>query len=317
MTTATNTAMLDSSVSLGQRFDEAMLHLVRAYTYNTPIPKGKYRLYGTALKLFGRRHDSLYTKVKDGREFCINLSTGMQDTVFFIGEYERAITNIVERLVNRGDVCIDVGANFGWYTTLFAKKVGMDGEVHSFEPVPDNFRELARNFELLGSPNNVFMNRAALGDKEGTVTLNLFSDLPTGHASISSQGREGATTFECRMLTLDNYLDENAVLDIDFVKVDIEGAEMMFLKGAGRLFQQDRPPVFLMEMALQQTSNFGYLPDDLIKFIGAEADYRFYQVDEIRGRLRQIHGCVKDDIGGNVFCIPHARSLEPVADLID
>ena len=317
MTTATNTALLGSSVSLGQRFDEAMLHLVRAYTFNTPIPRGKYRLYGTALRLFGRRHDSLYTKVKDGREFCINLSTGMQDTVFFIGEYERAITSVVERLVRRGDVCIDVGANFGWYTTLLAKRVGVDGEVHSFEPVPDNFRELARNFELLGSPDNVFMNRAALGDHEGTVTLNLFNDLPTGHASISSQGRTGAATFECPMLQLDNYLEDRAIPAVDFVKVDIEGAEMMFLNGARSLFRQDRPPIFLMEMALEQTRNFGYLPDDLIKFIGSEADYRFFQVDELRGRLRQIDGFEKDNIGGNVFCIPDARSLEPVADLID
>lgn len=289
-----------------RKLEELWLKAIRLYTYNTPISKGKYRLYETALALCADPPDSVRTEVKDGRQFWVNLTTGMQETVFFLGEFERAITKIAASLVRKGDVCIDVGANFGWYTTLFHNRAGEEGAVHSFEPVPATFRELKRNFELLAQSENVFINNLALGDRNGSVSINLFEDLPTGHASLSSQGRSDAAVFECRMVTLDSYLEEHAVGPVNFIKVDIEGAELMFLHGAKRLFGQDIPPIFLMEMALQTTRNFDYLPNDLIEFIGLQRAYDFYAVDEINGSLKNITGFAEGDIGANVFCIPRA-----------
>lgn len=306
-----------NSGGLRQKAETALLRFVRLYTYHTPISKGKYRLYEAALALCGGRPDSIQVPVKDGRRFWVNLTTGMQETVFFLGEFERAVTKIAGSLVGEGDVCIDVGANFGWYTTLFFTRVGEKGAVHSFEPVPATFRELSRNYDLLGKPRNVVINNLALGDKAGTVVLNLFEGLPTGHASLSSQGRSDAATFDCRMITLDSYLEEHNIERVNFVKVDIEGAEMMFLNGAMKLFEQDVPPVFLMEMALQQTRNFDYKPNDLVEFIGARGDYGFYAVDELKGKLRKIEGFPPDDIGANVFCIPHGTREDLIKEFLD
>jgi FkbM family methyltransferase len=179
------------------------------------------------------------------------------------------------------------------------------------------FRELSRNCDLLGKPSNVVINNLALGDKAGTVVLNLFEGLPTGHASLSSQGRSDAATFDCRMITLDSYLEDHGIGHVDFLKVDIEGAEMMFLNGAKKLFEQDVPPVFLMEMALQQTRNFDYKPNDLIEFISARGDYEFYAVDELRGKLRKIDGFPPDDIGANVFCVPRGHYADRVEEFLD
>src|SRR4051794_33954032 len=107
------------------------LKLVRIYTLNTPIAKGKHRIYLIALYAFRDLPDEILVKAPDGRRFSADLSTGMQHTLFFIGEYEKAITNIVERLIieNRCKIFLDVGANFGWYTTLFYK-YAKEGEVH-------------------------------------------------------------------------------------------------------------------------------------------------------------------------------------------
>ena len=306
-----------NGASVGQRLERAFLHLVRAYTYNTPIPRGKYRLYTAALNLCRYKHDSLRGKAKDGRNFWINLSTGMHEKVFFVGEFERTATDVVRRLVGKGDVCVDVGANFGWYTTLFAASVGPGGAVHAFEPVPDTFRELKRNHELLQNRDNVFLNNCALGDEEGSITLNLFSDLPTGHASVSSQGREADFTFECPLTKLDTYLESNSVGQVDFVKVDIEGAEMMFLKGADRLFEQERLPAFLMEMALNQTRHFGYTPDDLVQYLASRGNYNFYSIDDISQRLVPITGFAPGDIGANVVCVPADRGTDAILDLIE
>ena len=290
--------------------------MVRLYTYNTPVSKGKYQLYETALKLCKHRHDSIKAGVKDGRRFWVNLTTGMHSQVFFLGEFETAVTTIAASLVKPGDVCLDVGANFGWYTTLFQARTGDRGAVHSFEPVPATFRELRRNYELIGSPANVSINNVALGDKTGTVSLNVFDGLPTGHASLSSQGRSDASVFECPMITLDSYLEDRGIERVDFLKVDIEGAEMMFLNGAKKLFEQEVPPIFLMEMARQQTSNFDYLPNDLIEFIGANGDYNFYAVNEFDTKLCLIEGFKPYDIGANVFCIPRGAREERFKEFI-
>ncbi|MFN0139722.1 MAG: FkbM family methyltransferase [Pyrinomonadaceae bacterium] len=259
---------------------------------------------------------SVVVSTHDGRKFDADLTTGMETTVFFLGEYEKAITNLVTELLQNeivntkrpNPVFVDVGANFGWYTTLFHKCAGRGGQVHSFEPIPSTFSSLTKNYGLMGSPANVFINNLALGDKAGEITANLFLGLPTGHASISDQGRDDAIPIKCRMTTLDSYLEEHKIANVDFVKVDIEGAEMMFLKGAERLFGQDVPPFWLMEMALNQTKNFGYRPNDLIEFIRARAEYAFYKIDEVEGKMIAIDGFADDDIGANVICVPRSKA---------
>ncbi|MGQ0541437.1 MAG: FkbM family methyltransferase [Blastocatellia bacterium] len=289
---------------IGEKVVEIWLRAIRLYTYNTPISKGKYRLYQTALNALKTPPQALSTRVKDGRNLIVDLTTGMQETVFFIGEYERAISEITSKMIGESDVCLDVGANFGWYTTLMAMRSGKDGAVHSFEPVPKSFAELKRNRDLLPFSQKVHINNVALGDRADTVHINLFDGLSSGHASLATRGESGISSFECRMIALDSYLEERNVGDVAIVKVDIEGAEMMFLRGANRLFEQEFPPVFLMEMALGQTRNFGYVPDDLIRYIGERAEYAFFKVDEIRGKLVRIDGFDPNDIGANVFCIP-------------
>lgn len=297
--------------------EEIWLRFIRLYTYNTPVSKGKYRLFQTALRFCKLPHESLAVRSKDGRLFSVNLTTGMQDYVFFFGEYEKVLSRVASTLIDRGDICLDVGANFGWYTTLMALHCGNAGEVHAFEPVPQSFRELEKNYALYGSPENVFINEIALGDREGMISINIIDGEPTGHASIAKMGDSKSSSYECRMTTLDRYLVKNGVGDVNFVKVDIEGAEMMFLQGADRLFKQEKRPIFLMEMALGTTRHFGYLPNLLIEFIGSRGDYEFFSVDEVRSKLRRIERFADDDIGANVFCIPRSVSLLPIADLVE
>ena len=306
--------------SLGRKFrakiEELFLRLVRLYTFNTPIAKGKHRLYLLALKLCAYQPTAVQTPTKDGRKISVNLTTGMHTTVFFLGEFEKVLTQMVARLLRNGDVCFDVGANFGWYTTLFHKHCGTEGAVHAFEPVPVTFKELGINYQLMGKPENVFINNLALGDKNEEISINLFKDLPTGHASLSQQGRKDAVSFQCQMMTLDSYLEKQNIEQVNFIKVDIEGAELLFLKGAKKLFQQKIPPIFLMEMALRQTSNFDYKPDDLLHFISERAEYDFYTADEINGKLKQIKEFASDDIGANVFCFPRGFYRDRINSLL-
>ena len=70
------------------------------------------------------------------------------------------------------------------------------------------------------------------------------------------------------------------------------------------MFEQKVPPVMMMEMALATTKPFGYLPGDLIKFIGKHAEYDFYALDETNKTINKIDGFNDDEIGANVLCVP-------------
>ncbi|CAN5185030.1 hypothetical protein BH20ACI2_BH20ACI2_13600 [soil metagenome] len=127
---------------------------------------------------------------------------------------------------------------------------------------------------------------------------------------MSTQDRTNFASYDCAIVTLDSYLLDNKIDHVDFVKADIEGGELMFLLGSSRLFEQVRPPIFLMEMALDTTKHFGYLPNDLLVFLSSKADYLFYSVDETRGRVRRITAFEPQEKGANVFCLPRSASEE-------
>jgi FkbM family methyltransferase len=295
---------------------ELLRKLVRGYTFYSPIDKGKYRLSEAVIKFSGKIGDELPVKTKDDRNMLFPPTNAGYRFVYFIGEYEPAISNIFRKLVKPGDVCFDIGANVGWFTTLFQKLTGSTGAVHAFEPIPKTFELLSKNAARNKTSDKIFLNNTALGDVETQIDLHIFPDLPDGHASISTFGHENFEIFHCPMITLDSYLEEKRVENVNFVKIDIEGAELMMLKGAAKLFEQKMPPVFEIEMALATSKGFGYVPNDLIEFMKSKADFDFYAIDETNGKISPLSGFKPDDIGANVLCLPKNFDLTPLKKII-
>jgi FkbM family methyltransferase len=281
-----------------------LVRTLRRYTFHSPIRPGKLRLARFGMRFAAYEPHETLVPTTDGRRLYADLATGMSDLIYFLGEYERAVTRVVSSVVRPGDICLDAGANMGWYTTLLHELAGPGGEVHAFEPVPAIFGALERNVALLHDPSNVHLRNVALGSDAGTVAIHLFAGLPNGHASMSEMDRDDYETVDVPVITLDSYLEDQGVERVDVVKMDIEGAELMFLRGAERLLAQEVPPVWMIEMALATTRGFGYLPDDLVQFLRARADHDFYAVDDLTGQLRPIDGFAPDDIGANVLCVP-------------
>ena len=292
-----------------------LARMIRAYTFNSPIRKGKGRLSDLALGLSRHLPSEILVSLPDGRRLYVDPRSIMYRHVYFIGEYERFISNLVRQIVKPGDVCVDVGANIGWHTTLLRSVAGDTGRVHAFEPMPNMFQLLDKNVALLTESRNVIVNNIALGDENTSVALHVFAGLTEGQSSISDMGRSDFETFDCRMATLDSYLNQHGNPDITFAKVDIEGAELMMLRGAEALFKQKTPPMLIVEMALATSTSFGYVPNDLIEHIRSRASYEFFALDEVSDTLTQIDGFLPKEIGANVLCVPKGAYRERIVRL--
>jgi FkbM family methyltransferase len=174
---------------------------------------------------------------------------------------------------------------------------------------------LEKNVKINDSDCVVYLNNFALGEVEKEVRLNLFENLPDGHASISDYGRTDVISYDSQMTTLNKYLENNEVGEITFVKADIEGSELSMLKGASKLFKQKRPPIFEIEMALDTTKSFNYVPNDLIRFINSQVPYDFFAIDENFGTITKIKGFAPDHRGANVLCVPTGHYQKRLAKL--
>lgn len=132
-------------------------------------------------------------------------------------------------LIRKGDTVLDIGANVGYYTYLFQKWVGDQGKVYSVEPVPQFMNMLKKNH---GHHSNVTLLNYALGTEEKEVELVVPGEqeyLRTGLAHIKESGEATTSnfTFQAKMKKASELFQD--LNRIDFIKIDIEGYEVVVL----------------------------------------------------------------------------------------
>ena len=188
--------------------------------------------------------------------------------------FEPDETALIAKVMAEDAVCIDVGANVGYYTLLLAS-LSPRGQVHAFEPVPRNFDLLSKNIQLNGF-ENVVLNRCAVGNRNGEMR---FTDAEDGaYSSFLDTGRRapsGTITVPTRTLT--SYCEERGLHRIDFMKVDVEGAELMVLEGASGCFEDTnlRPKLIMMELYEPMLRSYNTSIDAVVSHLGT-FDYAPY-----------------------------------------
>jgi len=163
---------------------------------------------------------------------------------FAYGNWEPELRDLVKAELKPGDVVADVGAHIGYYSLLFSRLVGPQGNVFSFEPVPQNFAFLTENLRLNSCSNVEPVNRAVL-DRQTQIRIDLPEDdpLPIG-VSFVTPSDKGSVLVDS--VSLDDYLLAKTGR-VDFLKVDAECAEDLVLVGARHLIDRDHPRI-LMEV---------------------------------------------------------------------
>lgn len=168
--------------------------------------------------------------------------------VFFWGDYEPYHTKIYRRIVGEGDVVLDVGANFGWYSALFARWVGEGGRVHAFEPVPFIHELAVETLALNDLSSRVQLNAFGLGGETESIAVYTHAGLPHGHATAVDLGRTDAVAHATRFQRLDEYCEENGIGSFKFMKVDVEGFEPDVFEGGERTLTGEAAPIIAFEV---------------------------------------------------------------------
>ncbi len=160
------------------------------------------------------------------------------------GYWELWITRLIAKLVQPGMVCIDAGANIGYYTVLLADLVYPDGKVIAAEPVPTTRRLLERNIALNGYPEIVTVLGAAFGAQHGEVSIYVPPGEPKNAMIAQDGGPPGWEEVRSAMLPID---DLN-LPRVDFVKIDVEGAEVAVWHGMQRTIAANPDIQIVMEV---------------------------------------------------------------------
>ena len=213
------------------------LNLLRPILARTPLRQSGWARGAYDRLVLGLKDEHVRTATVQGH--TLFLDPGDRFNLSVLGIYERKMTQLIQSHVRPGDTAIDVGANLGYYTLLLARGVGPQGRVIAFEPDPDNFSLLERNVSANGYGDRVKCVQAALSDHEGTLRLFRAPD-PGDHRIYDSH--DGRPFLEVPVTTLDSVCAGGGV---DLIKMDIQGAEGLALRGmAGVIEASDSLTLF-------------------------------------------------------------------------
>jgi len=192
--------------------------------------------------------------------------------------YERDELDFVRRTVAPGDTVLDIGANIGLFTIIMASLVGPGGKVYAFEPLEQHAAMLERSVAENEFTDRVVVERAAVSHKQGSGHLISASRTNNAGGAYLDDGPAplGHEISEVKLITLDDYEVRGRVR---FIKIDVEGAELLAFRGARRLLREDRP-VILSELHPQQLAKVSGCT--VAEFI-AEVESYGYKCHELRG----------------------------------
>jgi len=182
------------------------------------------------------------------------------------GLFETAETQLCQQLIRPGDCILDIGANIGYYTKLFAHLTGTTGFVHAFEPDAENLEILYRNVARETTRGTVEIHAAALGDQTGTAALYQHAVNAGKHRLYPSIVCQKDPS-HIRVERGDNFNFQ----PIDFIKIDVEGYEYEALKGLSNTLRSspflsiliEFSPISMLEAGVQPLALIELLSHDL------------------------------------------------------
>lgn len=220
----------------------------------------------------------------DGLQLNLYLGNDMSRPTFIGGCIEPNEFVFMESVLKPGMVMLDVGANDGFFTIFAARRVGEAGQVFAFEPSEQEYNRLQANLAL-NQLHNVRPLKKAVADRNGQGLLRICE---YGHEGQNTLGDfvhqvQGAGSQPVELCSLDEHFALENLSHLDFIKIDVEGAEYKVLLGARQLIGRFKPVILLelLDSALRKQGASAAEVIGLLKELG----YLIYDFSPATGRL--------------------------------
>lgn len=221
-------------------------------------------------------------------------------------DYETTDSAMIMRLVSPNDCIIDIGANMGWYSINIAKTYP-SSKVHAFEPIPKTYLFLEQNIKL-NQLSNIVAHHFGLSNERKDLVFYFYPEGSGNASSANLSERTDAELVTCHVERLDDFVSVNK-LHVDFIKCDVEGAELFAFQGAVETLQKDKPIVFT-EMLRKWAEKFNYHPNEIITLFSS-LGYRCFYVDSTT--LKELTEMTDETVETNFFFL-HSKKHQQLIE---
>lgn len=223
---------------------------------NTDIKEIKITNRGVSF-LVGEDNIWLYAPAEEKRVVPIEIMN--------FGRYEPEETKVMDILTTKSRQILDIGANIGWFSVRFAKRNPL-AIIHAFEPMPVSNAYLQRNVAVNHVGGQVICYNYGLSDQSDCFDFYVEPTNGTNASLCNVASVKNAITKTGLTMTLDQWVS-NQQISPDFIKCDVEGAELLVFIGGKETLARVKPVVFT-ELLRKWTKPFGYHPNDVLDFFG-------------------------------------------------
>lgn len=223
-----------------------------------------------------------------------------------IEEIERDELEVVQKIkLSDGAILFDIGCSYGDKTQEYINKLqGTNFTIHCFEPLPIQYNEEVQKY---GHLPNVYLNNVALSDKNGILPFYWVPTWPVLSGFDRQSGKHESIPYEVidvNVLTLDEYISENSIKHIDWMKIDVEGGEFRILKGGEEMLSNGIVDIIQFEYGITwQTPDIKMV--DVINYVG-KFDYKVCGYNN--GKFIEVVN-FEDDYSYNILYIMKNTSL--------
>lgn len=257
--------------------------LLNAYTRQFSFPYRGLKYFLKMAKWLGIADKTYKKKLPEGFYMLLTPSEHIQQQLFWYGYYEKALGDLIKKILQPGDVFLDIGANIGYFSLLAANKEPTS-KIISFEPVECLFQKLEKNISI-NNIGNITALHVAIGEINAERELFISTPDNLGMSSFQEPENYSGKKEKVRVISIDHWFKKAKLSRVDLVKLDIEGSELAALRGMQEVLQNFRP-VVIAEINPGTLALFNLTPADIFDYLN-KLDFIAYLITET-GKLEQV-----------------------------
>jgi FkbM family methyltransferase len=275
-------------------------------TYYVSKKKIVYFMKGEGQMLDECDHQETVTELKSraGTFKMILERPGLiEDAIVHIGGWEIGLVSKLSGLLKDKGIFLDIGANIGYYTLYMARSFP-NMKCIGFEPNPRTYEQFKRNVGV-NQLHNVLAYDYAVGDVDGWTDFHVTGDTHYNKALSAVNYYEGLENdfkkISVKIVTLDNFLDDNMKKNVRAIKIDTQGFEYEVIRGALDLINQSKPII-----SFESHSCSKYTDSQIFNLI---PDYKIYKIQAWSGEIRAYGEPDPPEYANDLLCIPPNMTL--------